>query len=801
MPFKIIKIRKVTADDAISALVATSAVSKQLADIMQFPPAQAAAGVLLLVFETIQKIQSNREDCNRLAQRCLSMLMDIRDHLSDHRGSAPASLLKAISKFEETLESIYSFMKQEAEQRWGTRLMRKNSIEFAIKQYHTALDDAVRSFQIASLVNIQLSLGDASRRSQPLDASGPSSRGTGMDSRQAERPVEAEVVQDYMTVTDIDEVCLSPAAAVSHPHSTGTINSVDTGCRVIGTTSDLDPSESPSTPSEAEDAFSITEHHGFNRYHQSQFSLKGKSRIKSGWWAGSIEGEIDGRKSLMIRYEGGRRDAMKRWIRDVKILQNLYHPNLPQMIGYSNDDTPTPFILLANVQTRLPQAMLLDAIKNASIAQCAQLLFQFYLDTLDAALYLQRQMSLSTSKLQDYIEHADFRVNAERTVVMGLPPPEIDNISSWRNYGVAHSIRNIYLTVLPNGGHFREPTNPDNATAPLERQRKVAHLAMLALTLLPGSDSLRDVKEGLEKLLLTADQEDEEAEMSPLSLRQIRKAAFVAELHQHVWHRNTVTPHMFSVGDVGYLPKGSDSWNDFVVCCNVLRDGLAKFITTDHVAGRQGAWVNRVYESQDISPFELPGGIRGWSVLVLPETECTLYINHEVATSNINLAWEFLLENGKSIGKQYGVEPEELILVTRVGVEQRFRIRDLRRVQYWPGSVNTAHPQMPGHAFLPRQQPHFSGHLGPTGYGNNFNGVGQRKLVHGQDLSPKLFYLFTSGDKGFQPYFSEKPMFTPVKKGEKPPEMDVNAFKCFAYLDSTYGFLDYAQLHSEDFEE
>ena len=24
------------------------------------------------------------------------------------------------------------------------------------------------------------------------------------------------------------------------------------------------------------------------------------------------------------------------------------HPNLPQMIGYSDDETPTPFILLAN---------------------------------------------------------------------------------------------------------------------------------------------------------------------------------------------------------------------------------------------------------------------------------------------------------------------------------------------------------------------------------------------------------------------------------------------------------------------
>lgn len=30
---------------------------------------------------------------------------------------------------------------------------------------------------------------------------------------------------------------------------------------------------------------------------------------------------------------------------------------------------------------------------------------------------------------------------------MGLPPPEVDNIVSWRNFGLAHSIRSVYLNV------------------------------------------------------------------------------------------------------------------------------------------------------------------------------------------------------------------------------------------------------------------------------------------------------------------------------------------------------------------
>ena len=65
------------------------------------------------------------------------------------------------------------------------------------------------------------------------------------------------------------------------------------------------------------------------------------------------------------------------------------------MVGYSGTDAPTPFILLANgnvqfstrlvrllkvfiiVQTRLPQAMVLDAIENGSLLSCARLLIRF----------------------------------------------------------------------------------------------------------------------------------------------------------------------------------------------------------------------------------------------------------------------------------------------------------------------------------------------------------------------------------------------------------------------------------------
>ena len=82
---------------------------------------------------------------------------------------------------------------------------------------------------------------------------------------------------------------------------------------------------------------------------------------------------------------------------------------------------------------------------------------------------MQKQLNLTESKVQDYVEvshqnfcrldpvqnglffdqHASFRIDAQDTIIMGLPPPEVDNIISWRNYGLAHSIRETFLQVSP----------------------------------------------------------------------------------------------------------------------------------------------------------------------------------------------------------------------------------------------------------------------------------------------------------------------------------------------------------------
>ena len=49
-----IPIRSLSAKDALTGLIATSSAAKEVADMLQFMPAKAAASILLLIFETIK---------------------------------------------------------------------------------------------------------------------------------------------------------------------------------------------------------------------------------------------------------------------------------------------------------------------------------------------------------------------------------------------------------------------------------------------------------------------------------------------------------------------------------------------------------------------------------------------------------------------------------------------------------------------------------------------------------------------------------------------------------------------------
>ena len=53
MPLQYVR-RRLTAESVLTVAVATTTVTRELADMAQFPPARAAASLLLVIFQTIQ---------------------------------------------------------------------------------------------------------------------------------------------------------------------------------------------------------------------------------------------------------------------------------------------------------------------------------------------------------------------------------------------------------------------------------------------------------------------------------------------------------------------------------------------------------------------------------------------------------------------------------------------------------------------------------------------------------------------------------------------------------------------------
>ncbi|OBZ74658.1 hypothetical protein A0H81_05444 [Grifola frondosa] len=797
MPLRYIR-SKVSGEDALNTVIATRAVIKEIADLLQFTPAKAAASILLMVFETIQSMQSNRSDCYRLASRCLSFLVDLKDAMEGNRETAPESLIKTLARFEKTLESIHRYMKTEAEHKWTRRLLRKRSIEDKLAEYNAALDDAIKSFQLATLINIHLELGSRSTPSRPkLTMSAENTTPLSGDVKTLVKQSSRIFLEDTRRTIGVPVPSSSPAPTFTVTHLLSSVEqdaaaSEDGFKPIEDLISMMRSIHFASTASiiPVDTDVGTLVHRGFRRHNQSEFIIRSRSRAKAGWWADTLEGHLAGQKLLMKRYEGERDQATRNWVRDIKILQKLYHPNLPQMVGYSNDETPIPFILLANAQTRLPKVLILDSLQNLSLAKCARLLTSFYRATL----------------------HANYRIDAEQTLVMGLPPPDVDQWISYRSFGLAQSIQDLYLKMLPNDGKAKQPHEPEDLTGSVEMQRKINHLALLAHVLLPNSADLTLVSARLQSILGDdGENVDYYQTTKPVTLCQIRRAACDAYTQEHVWSQSAVPAHKYAVGDLGYVPRGCE-FAEFTVLCNVLHDDYAEFNVAEDATGSNLVWDRMSGRRDELRSSVLPGGIRRWNIVVPPGTHHTKIV-HESFVPTAYESWRFLLDHGKDLAMVHGVEPQDLILgtfldlitattvlnasplftVTRVGIDLRFRLQDFRQKHLPPFYQNPCyHPIIPRPPFQHPGVP-FRPHVpfGRTRYQKHLPSTGP-------ELQPSTLYLFTAMDKEHEPLWSEQPLYEPPPKGMEHPPLKPG---CFTALPWTSGFLNYVQLHAEDFTD
>ncbi|KAI0039755.1 hypothetical protein FA95DRAFT_1566950 [Auriscalpium vulgare] len=175
--------------------------------------------------------------------------------------------------------------------------------------------------------------------------------------------------------------------------------------------------------------------HGFRRYHQSAVQLQRMNNRALGWFSGTAEGIVDGQKVLVKTYSD--QDVMaskKQWQKEVKMLQKLFHANLPHLIGYSDDETPNPFILLKNVPTYEYTSYIHDVAQTEKADMSVHKLVQA-----SAASFIAQNLSFNKSQICLFIQNSTFVVDSKNhKVIVGLP-----------DIGNSNQLHPVAMSALP----------------------------------------------------------------------------------------------------------------------------------------------------------------------------------------------------------------------------------------------------------------------------------------------------------------------------------------------------------------
>ena len=122
MPLRVIR-SPIKAREALLAATVFASITVDVSDMVQFTPVRAAAGLLLVILQTIQEMDANKDACYRLARRAATILLDLRRRMDGRWDDAPRALIENIQDFEKCVfvHLIYSCDAKDAGQGYSLR--------------------------------------------------------------------------------------------------------------------------------------------------------------------------------------------------------------------------------------------------------------------------------------------------------------------------------------------------------------------------------------------------------------------------------------------------------------------------------------------------------------------------------------------------------------------------------------------------------------------------------------------------------------------------------------------------------
>ncbi|KAI0289120.1 hypothetical protein BC826DRAFT_1187974 [Russula brevipes] len=729
MAIRVVRIiKRITRDNAFDWTVTAL---KTVTDVCPVPPLTAAANAVLSILQIVSDVKTNRQGCIRLAQWVMDLLVFLQSRM-EGKQDAPKSLLDDIHEFERTLLSIYEYMCRLSQMNRIRRGLEKAKIQEELMQHEQKLTcDWAEWDQLSLSIETSYVLGVLSAASSNTPARIPD--------------------QDQDVVTN---TIGSPGASSSlglSPFDSPVTRSevVKRSCGHAGS-----PLPTNAVYTEEEEFLAImsgdADEFGFRKYHQSDVIVGKANRKAIGWFSGTSEADVCGRKATIKRYDGGKsyiKGVGERYqnvekssvcLRLIVLFASVTktphgsHGNLPQIIGYSDRKTPTPFILLASVQNRDLDSVMRSVLTTGNLADCATMILRTYRDVASAMTHAQRQLSLSEVDVHHFIDSASYGVSNDNHVIVGLPPP----CESWRvTYcrGLEQSLeqwvlRNLIELVDDETATLR--VGPCQELVQFNRDRQ---LYRLFHSLLPREGEGLDLSPELEDRLDHAD------EHSPFNLCALRAFSMHQLQSVRTWpDKRFVRP--ISAGDYGYIPGGSMDLAKFVFLGNI-QDGEYRKEITQVVGKAECKLFTSEHDpvichrsSPPVATSSISDEGECWLIPLPLNRFASARVSYEMRLNPAKHGREFLAAHGASLASKHEIEAQNLILVTRSQREHYYHTDGWSHLSPAPYAIELDSTASDGPAF-------------PV------------PVLPAEPLSePPMVYLITSSRPDFEAYVTDVPL-------------------------------------------
>ncbi|VDB88484.1 unnamed protein product [Peniophora sp. CBMAI 1063] len=730
------KRRTTTGHTGLDMAIQITSMSATLSQLIPIPALSIATSTVLAIIDVVAEVKTNKTECARLAWRASQMLLQLARQMEGKWDTAPSALVGNIQDFEQTLTVIREFMATASDASWLKRLVGKSTIEDNMRDMNIRLDAAAQSFQIASLIEIHHALGGAVESSSSFAAS-------------VATPPSMP----------LPEPAISSSLVIVEKEGDKSKSLEDAICVNVRSRADVEVVEFLEGINGSKDK------HGFSIYHQQDVRIGRAHRRGVGWFSETADAQVNGQEITVKRYGASKQDV-HRWVQDIKLLRQLFHANIPQLVGYSDGQTSVPFILLSTGATKDVGLYAQNLLKNESLARCATAFLDIYRDILSAALHVQQQLSITDEALQDFVEGATYTVDNDNKVLMGLAPPK-DGWHTFRSYNLCESLVDRALKYLKNLSAMEQSSTAGSLarTATIGRTRQ---LMALLEALLPSRADAPQLSQDLEDLL-----DDGDAELGDL-----RRLALASGRHEHSWCERCPAGAA-ALGDYGVLADDGKSFESFHVFGNIFEDGSGHVLQrVKEVDGEVVRWESGRPHREQARPYLLPDELEGWPIALMPQGKATVFTSRRENLTCGSEAWRYFLKHAPAIAQRHGVAVHSILLITRTRSVNDFQVTDWSAPPLpRPGMSNAiVHHHSP-------QAPYFGART-THGFGHQF----------GTPIpTPNIVYLFTSGKQDAVPYLTDDPM------GRPRPQPTRSTSWCFSCSSGwLVHYVNYIQLDPED---